>query len=121
MGFGFRVGFWAPVLVCHNVIRTDYYRIGSTSVLRTTKLPKLVAPNEEGPDRLHWVSKGCLPGFSPGDFGLCGVSRSLLVCTLQYTQRVHIHYRCGTRSPKPRRDGLSVPNSIMVVFVDPLG
>ena len=35
--------------------------------------------------------------------------------------RVHIHYYYGIGSQEPNGDGLLGPNSIMVVYMDPLG
>ena len=37
------------------------------------------------------------------------------------TKRVHIHYYYGIRSKNHNGDGLLGPNSIMVVYMDPLG
>ena len=37
------------------------------------------------------------------------------------TQRVHVHYCYGIRSPNHNGDGLSGANSIIVVYMDPLG
>ena len=37
------------------------------------------------------------------------------------TKRVHIHYYYGIRPQKTIGDGLLGPNSIMVVYMDPLG
>ena len=38
-----------------------------------------------------------------------------------HTQRVHIHYYYGIRSSNHNGDGLLRPNSIIVVYMDPLG
>ena len=35
--------------------------------------------------------------------------------------RVHIYYYYGIRPPNHKKDGLSVPNSVMVVYMDRLG
>ena len=40
------------------------------------------------------------------------------------TQRIHIHYHYGNRAPKLQNhntDDLGVPNSTMVVYMDPVG
>ena len=40
------------------------------------------------------------------------------------TQRIHIHYHYGIRAPKLQNhntDDLGVPNSTMVVYMDPVG
>ena len=39
----------------------------------------------------------------------------------QKSKRVHRYYYYGMRSPKPKKDGLLGPNSIVVVHVDFLG
>ena len=65
-----------------------------------------------------------LPGRRMADSGVSRVPVKVPVKGSfkgSFTQRVHIHYYYGIRSPNHNGDGLLGPNSIIVVYMDPLG